>query len=140
MIFFLLRINLQGTVPIVYDSVKYVAGATTPLSLICVGYMLSTANIKKLLKQWRLFVVAAIQLIFAPLITFFVTKILFNFPNEVVLICTLIQALPTATSLGLFAEKYGGNVAEASQLVVVSTLMSVITMPTVMTLLFVTFA
>ena len=92
---------------------------------------------KKIFKKWRLFIVAAIQLILAPAITYLVAKIIFNFPGEVVLICTLIQALPTATSLGLFAEKYGGDVAEASQIVVISTLMSVITMPAMMTLLFV---
>ena len=137
MVFFLNRFNVSSELPITHDAIKYIAGATTPLSLLCVGYMLSTADLKKLLKKWRLFIVAAIQLIFAPAITFLVTKILFGFPDEVVLICTLIQALPTATSLGLFAEKYGGDVAEASQIVVISTLMSVITMPTVMTVLFV---
>ena len=137
MLLFLNRVNITTYLPIFHDAVKYVAGATTPLSLLCVGYMLSTADLKKLLRKWRLFIVAAVQLIFAPLITFFVTKILFNFPDEVVLICTLIQALPTATSLGLFAEKYGGDVAEASQIVVISTLMSIVTMPTMMTVLFV---
>lgn len=140
MIFFLNHIDTGTTIPIINSSIKYVSGATTPLSLLCVGYMLSTADLKKLIRKWRLFIVAAIQLIFAPVITFLVTKVLFNFPDEVVLICTLIQALPTATSLGLFAEKYGGDTAEASQLVVVSTLMSVITMPSVMTLLFVVLA
>ncbi len=136
MIFFTCRINVSAEVPIVYDSIKYLSAATTPLSLLCIGYMLSTANFKKLIKNWRLFVIAIVQLIFAPIITFFVTKILFNFPIEVVLICTLIQALPTATSLGLFAEKYGGNVAEASQIVVISTVLSIITMPAIMTILF----
>ncbi len=138
MILFLCHVNVEQTVPILHDSVKYVAGATTPLSLFCIGYMLSTAKLKHIFKKWRLFIVAVIQLVFAPIITFLVTKVLFNFPDEVVLICTLIQALPTATSLALFAEKYGGDVAESSQIVVISTLMSIITMPTVMTLLFVT--
>lgn len=140
MVMFLLHFNLQEKVPVVYDSVKYVAGATTPLSLICVGYMLSTAKIRKLLKQWKLFLIAALQLIVAPVLTFVIMKVIFGFAEEVVLVCTLIQTLPTATSLGLFAEKYGGDVAEASQLVVVSTLMSVVTMPTIMTILFVTLA
>ena len=140
MILFIGRIDVASVTPVIHDSIKYISGATTPLSLLCVGYMLSTANFKKLLRKWRLFIVAAIQLIFAPVITFFVTKILFGFPDEVVLICTLIQALPTATSLGLFAEKYGGDTAEASQIVVISTLMSVVTMPTVMTVLFVSLA
>ena len=136
MILFINRINVSAETPIIHEAVKYVSGATTPLSLLCVGYMLSTADLRKLIRKWRLFIVSVLQLILAPVITFFVTKMLFHFPNEVVLICTLIQALPTATSLGLFAEKYGGDVAEASQIVVISTLMSVITMPTVMTVLF----
>lgn len=136
MILFLCHVNVATSVPILHDSVKYISGATTPLSLLCIGYMLSTANFKKTFKKWRLFTVSAVQLILAPLITFFVTKILFNFPDEVVLICTLIQALPTATSLGLFAEKYGGDVVESSELVVISTLMSILTLPLVMTFLF----
>ncbi len=140
MILFISKINIAETTPVLHDSIRYISGATTPLSLLCVGYMLSTADMKKLIRKWRLFIVAAIQLIFAPIITFFVTRILFGFPDEVVLICTLIQALPTATSLGLFAEKYGGDTAEASQIVVISTLMSVITMPTIMTILFVSLA
>ncbi|MBR5938963.1 hypothetical protein IKZ77_00190 [Candidatus Saccharibacteria bacterium] len=44
-------------------------------------------------------------------------------------VCTLIQALPTATSLGLFAVKYGGNATDSSELVTISTIFSVITMP-----------
>ncbi len=138
MVLFLCHINIETTMPIVHDSVKYISGATTPLSLLCIGYMLSTADFKKVFQKWRLFVVAAVQLVLAPLITYLITKVLFNFPNEVVLICTLIQALPTATSLGLFAEKYGGDVAESSQIVVISTLMSIITMPAIMTFLFAT--
>ena len=137
MILFLLRINVATTVPVLYDSIKYISGATTPISLLCIGYMLSTAQFRALIKHWRLFIISALQLLLAPAITYFVTKFLFNFPDEVVLICTLIQALPTATSLGLFAEKYGGDVSETSQLVVISTLMSTVTLPAVTTFLFV---
>ena len=123
----------------IYSSIQYISGATTPLSLICVGFMLSNTKIKALLKEWKLLIISIIQLVLAPIMTFIIIKVLLHAPNEVVLICTLIQALPTATSLGLFAEKYGGNVTEASQLVVVSTLMSIVTMPTIMTILFTTF-
>ena len=137
MVLFLCHVNVEQSAPILHDSVKYIAGATTPLSLLSIGYMLSTAKLHHIFKKWRLFIVAAIQLVFAPIITYLVTKILFNFPGEVVLICTLIQALPTATSLALFAEKYDGDVTEASRIVVISTLVSIITMPAIMTLLFV---
>jgi len=116
------------------SAVSYVAAATTPLSLICIGYMLSRAKFSQLSKRWRLAVIALIQLVFAPFLTWLVTIVL-HFPIEVITVCTLIQALPTATSLGLFAEKYGGNQVEASELVVISTALSMITLPIVVLLL-----
>ena len=125
MTLFLLNIHLPSFIT---DAVGYVGGATTPLSLICIGYMLSQAKLLKVLKNWRLMLTAIIQLIFGPLITWGIL-VLLNFPPEVIAVCTLIQALPTATSLGLFAVKYGGNATESSELVTISTIFSVATMP-----------
>ena len=116
------------------SAVSYVAAATTPLSLICIGYMLSHAHLHQLWHRWRLVVIALIQLVFAPLLTWGLLTAL-HFPKEVIIVCTLIQALPTATSLGLFAEKYGGNQVESSELVVVSTALSMCTLPIVVLLL-----
>ena len=132
MLIFLLHAELPS---IITSSVKYVAGATTPLSLICIGFMLSSANLKKVLRSWRLLVVSLIQLLLCPFVTYGLLRLI-GFPSEVVIVCTLIQALPTATSLGLFAEKYGGRVEESSELVVISTLCSIITLPLIVALLF----
>lgn len=131
MMLFLLSVQLPG---LITDAVGYVGSATTPLSLICIGYMLSTTKLLKVFKKWRLMLTALIQLILGPLATWGILTLL-NFPPEVIQVCTLIQALPTATSLGLFAVKYGGNASESSELVTISTLFSVITMPLMMLLL-----
>ena len=131
-ILFLARIELPSPVS---SAVNYVASATTPLSLICIGYMLSRAHLKTVLKKWRLAVIAGLQLILAPTVTYLITTLL-HFPTEVVLVCTLIQSLPTATSLGLFAEKYGGNQSESSEIVVISTLLSAITLPIIVFIFF----
>lgn len=125
MVLFLSELHLPA---IIGNSVALVGGATTPLSLICVGYMLSKADFKAILKKWRLVLTALIQLIIGPVVTFFALKLL-NFPDEVLYVCTLIQALPTATSLGLFAAKYGGHEIESSELVAISTIFSIVTMP-----------
>ena len=119
------------------DAVRLTGNATTALSTICVGYMLSTARYTQLIKKWKLALTAAIQLFVGPLATYFVLVAVqriahgagFVFPDEVVVVCTLIQALPTATSLGLFASKYGGDEKGASQLVTISTIMSLFTLP-----------
>ena len=123
------------TVPkFVTESVSLVGGATTPLSIICIGFMLSHAKFIKLIKKWRLTLTAAVQLVLGPLIAFGLLRAL-HFPDEVVYVCTLIQALPTATSLGLFAAKYGGNDIESSELVTISTVLSIGLMPLMVWLL-----
>ena len=125
MILFLLNIQLPSFFT---DAIGYVGGATTPLSIICIGYMLSEAKLIKVFKKWKLLITAIIQLILGPVVTWGILTLL-HFPTEVIQVCTLIQALPTATSLGLFAVKYGGNASESSELVTISTILSVITMP-----------
>ncbi|MDO4730136.1 MAG: AEC family transporter [Candidatus Saccharibacteria bacterium] len=125
MLVFLLGLKLPDSIT---SAIGFTGNATTALSLICIGFMLSHADFKKLIKKWRLILTAAIQLIIGPLVTYFLLLVL-HFPNEVIIVCTLIQALPTATSLGLFAAKYGGNDIESSELVTISTILSIVTMP-----------
>ena len=130
-IFFIFSLKLPDQVN---GAISYVAAIMTPLSLLCIGFMLSRANFRTLVKKWKLFLTAAIQLTLGPLVAFGLMK-LFNFPVEVAAMMVLLQALPTATSLGLFAEKYGGDSVRASELVVVSTLMSIVTLPIMLGLL-----
>ena len=116
------------------SAVGYVGNATTPLSIICIGFMLSRADFKSIFKKWRIIVTAILQLVLGPLITWGILTAM-KFPIEVIQVCTLIQALPTATSLGLFATKYGGNNIESSELVTVSTVLSIAIMPLMIVLL-----
>ncbi len=131
MIVFMVGIKLPGFVT---DAVAFTGNATTALSIICIGFMLSKADFKAIFKKWHILSAAAIQLIIGPLATWALLSFM-RFPAEVITVCTLIQALPTATSLGLFASKYGGNEIESSELVAVSTLLSIVTMPVMVTLL-----
>ena len=131
MVFFLTGVTLPVFIT---DAIAYVGNATTPLSIICIGFMLSQADLKIVFTKWRLILTAIIQLTIGPFVTWGLLTLL-RFPTEVVQVCTLIQALPTATSLGLFAVKYGGNEAESSELVTISTLFSVVTMPLIVFLL-----
>ena len=130
-IVFMAGIKLPGFAT---EAVSFTGNATTALSIICIGFMLSRADFKVILKKWRIIATALIQLIIGPLATWVLLSFL-RFPAEVITVCTLIQALPTATSLGLFASKYGGNEIESSELVAVSTLLSIVTMPLMVTIL-----
>ena len=118
----------------VKDAAQFTSNATTALSIICVGYMLSNAKLSRLIRKWKLIITAFSQLFIGPMAAWGMLT-LFHFPFEVVVVCTLIQALPTATSLGLFASKYGGDETEASELVTISTFASIIMLPLMTSLL-----
>jgi predicted permease len=129
--FFVFSLKLPA---FVNTSIGYLGALMTPLSLICIGYMLSRARFKKLVRRWKLFAVAILQLVLGPAVTYFVLLAM-GVPIEARAVLVLLQALPTATSLGLFAEKYGGDAVESSELVAISTVMSVITLPAMIMLL-----
>lgn len=129
-VFFLFSIKLPD---FLNSAVGYVGSVMTPLSLICIGFMLSRAHIKTLWKKKKLFLTAIIQLIIGPSVTFLILWLL-RMPADIRNILVLIQALPTATSLGLFAEKYNGNPVEASELVAISTVLSIGTLPIIIAL------
>jgi predicted permease len=112
-----------------------IAGATTPLALICVGFMLSRADLNAVFKKRKLFFTAAAQLVLGPLATWLVLTAI-GFTGIEREVCVILQALPTATSLALFAKKYGSDNLEASELVAISTLISVITLPIAVALIF----
>lgn len=129
---FMFSVQLPGFIG---DAVKYTGSMMTPLSLICIGYMLSRANLRQIIRRKILVMTCLAQLILGPLITFVILKLI-GAPNDVIHILVLIQALPTATSLALFAEQYRDDTGNASELVAISTVMSAITLPIVMWAMF----
>lgn len=106
---------------------------TTPLSLLAIGFLLSlTKNWREILSQRQLFFTCLLQLLLMPTTTFLLLYYL-HAPETMILMFTMIQALPTATSLVIFSEKYHNDKKEAAKLVLISTLLSLLTLPVVMT-------
>ena len=127
--FFLFAIPVDFEIPSVIENfLKYIGGLMTPLSLFCIGYLLSKSKLGWIWRKKRLFITCALQLILGPLLALAVVTLL-GLPQNVKVMLVLLQSLPTATTLGLFSEKYGGDTAEASEIVMVSTLMSILTLP-----------
>jgi len=129
--FFLVSFELPTPVG---RAVGYVGAMMTPMSLIVIGYMLSRVKLRQVFRRKAVVVTCLAQLTLGPAITFLVLKLI-GAPSDVLRILVLIQALPTATSLGLFAEKYRGDrqtASAAGELVAISTVMSAVTLPLVL--------
>lgn len=125
---FFLKIRL----PYVLSSgVKYMASMNTPLAMVVVGTYFVKADLLKTVKKLDIYAVSAVKLIAAPVFTALVCRVVKLDPVTAGAL-TVLCGCPTAAVAVLFAGKYGLDAAYASELVAVTTLLSIFTLPLVM--------
>ena len=105
----------------------------TPLAMIAAGATIAQTNILKSLKNIRLYLVSAVKLVVVP----FVTALMLCFlPADNVITGTVIlaSACPAAATGTLFAIRFKKDSFYASELFAITTLLSIATLPIVMTI------
>lgn len=109
-------------------SVKCLADAVTPLSMIVIGMRLAGVNFKQLFVDELAYVQSGLKLIAMSLLTIVVVVFL---PVSEMVKYTLFFTLsmPAATSTALFAVKFNGDSRFGSICVLLSTVLSIITIP-----------
>lgn len=122
---FFTRIPLPDTV---VSSISYIASLNTPVAMIILGAFLVNVDIKKALKNKELYLVCFVRLILIPFTGLFIAKIM-NISPMLAQTVMIGAACPSATVTALFAEKYELDTGYASEIVSVSTILSVITVP-----------
>lgn len=130
---YFLEINIPS---VIVESCTMVGDMTTPLAMLIIGATLANIKVKELFTEYRLYYFTIIKQIILPVamfpvIAYFVTDPLLRG-------ITLVNvAMPVANSAVLFANEYGGNVELAAKSVFITTLISVITIPLIVSLLLV---
>ena len=105
-----------------------VGNATAPLSMIFIGAVLASVNIKVLYKKYSLYMVAAVKLLISPLAIILLVAFL---PISPIIkgVIVLQAAMPSQTMLSVLAKEYGSDYIYATEGIFVTTLFSVITLP-----------
>lgn len=128
LVLFVGRITLPK---VISEPIQYLAGLNTPLAMIILGSYLANINLKKTLKKVSIYTVSLLRLIIFPVISIFLAKLMRL--DETAATAVLISvSCPTATVTTLFAAKFGLDAEYASELVSVSTLLSIVTIPFIM--------
>ncbi len=117
------------TLPTVIASpINHLANLNTPLPMLIIGYYLAGANIKEALRDRSSYITIALRLAVIPLIT--LGALWLCGVRGTVLVSAVIGAsAPVATATTMFAAKFDRSPTLSVNLVVLSTLLSVITMP-----------
>lgn len=109
-------------------SIVTLSQMTTPLSMIVVGATLVDVPLRGLFSGVELWIGTAVRIVIVPLVLYGVMR-LFGMEGLPAKVAAFLTAMPAAAQLVIFAERYGANVALASRMVFVSTVLSVITVP-----------
>ena len=101
---------------------------TTPLSMVLIGSIVSRMNFKAAAGQPRVYATSLYRLVLLPLAVYALLRLL-GFGGLLLSLPVILAAMPVAANSAILAEAYGGDAKTASSLVLVSTLVSLITIP-----------
>lgn len=113
---------------LVQDAIGHMASLNTPIPMLIVGYYLAQTDLRAALKDGRSYLALALRLIIMPLIALGVL-LLCGVRGAVLTSLMICIATPTATACTMFATRYDRNPLLSVNLVSLTTLASVITMP-----------
>lgn len=131
----LIFFGFQWSVPEPINSViDMMSPATSPLAMIVIGLMLSRSNLKEAFQNKFIYLASALKLLVVPMIITLTLKA-FGISGPALVIPVIMISMPTATYVAMFSGNYGNDSKFASQIVFMTSLLSMITIP-IVTLLF----
>lgn len=124
---FIIMISQINLPDFLVTSLDGIGSSTTFLSMLVIGVILSDADISKMLSKLSMFY-SFIRLIFIP-VCVFIPCYLLGLDPLVACISSVLAGMPAGGTTALLASKYNGNEQLASQLVLISTSLSLFTIP-----------
>ena len=107
---------------------------TMPLSMLIIGTSLGAISVRAALADWRVYAVSAARLLVCPLLTWLVLR---PFVGGALLgIPVLLAACPSAMVVTALCLQYGRSDAFASKCIFLNTILSAVTIPLLIWLLF----
>lgn len=120
------------TMSVFMKAVNYISDMNTPLAMLVAGATIAQVDIKSAIKKIRIYIVSFLRLILIPVVILG----LFSFIDVNVnakLTVIIAMTAPTATMSTLFCLKYDKNYVYSSEIFAITTLLSIATMPFVIT-------
>lgn len=109
-------------------TIRSIGNTTTPVSMILIGLILGEIKDLKNFVTKTVMFYTTIRLVGLPLIVFLVGKF-FGFDEILIGVQILITGMPAASTTAILAGKYNGDVEFATKCILVSSALSMITIP-----------
>ncbi len=123
---------------LVTDSLLMLKGLVAPLSMVVIGLRLADVSFRGAFRDKYLYLFLTLRHLLLPLAVLLFLWLLFlcglALGEVVTTVILLLAATPAATSATMFAEKYDCDAVYTSRTVIISTLLSIGTMPLILIL------
>lgn len=129
-VMYMLQIKLP---PFISEGMAYIGDMTFPLSMLIVGSLFCNLKISELFKDKSVYLFLALKQIAFPAVMIFVCKLV-GLPLMLAYILIAMCSMPAASNTAIMADYYGADKTFAAKCVSLSTAVSVITIPLMITL------
>ncbi len=125
LVFFVCSVRLPSSV---LNAFSMLGNMTTPLSMIIIGSILAKIKLGSVFKGAQSYLIAVFRLVLIPLASFYLCKPLFKNQTHLALVI-ILASMPVAAVTAIFAAKYEADEVLASQIVFITTVFSMFTIP-----------
>lgn len=125
---------LSATLPqVVAKPIEYISALNTPLPMLIIGFYIAKSKLLDAISDKKCMLCVAFKLIVIPasaLLLMFVCGV----RGDMLIAMTIASSAPIATITTMFSEKFGANTKLSASAVSISTVLSLITMPLLITI------
>ena len=111
-----------------------IAGMNAPLAMIVLGVYLARTDLKAIFTRPRLYALSAVRLVVIPLLTIVCLMLLPAGWRQISTVLIIVSAAPIGSNIAVYAQHLGLDSSYAVQMVCLSTLLSLITLPVMLSL------
>ena len=105
----------------------------SPVAMILAGFVIAQFKIGKLLKEWKVYILAAVRMVVMPL-AFYGLCLLLDVPEDVRVLVLFATAMPLGLNTIVFPAAYGLNVNPGASMAVIANILGLITVPLILML------
>jgi predicted permease len=114
---------------VVIKTLGYIKELNTPLAMFTVGVYLAQTDIKKMFFRRSLYAVSGVRLLVVPAIVFLLMWLVPQAWYDMKLALLIAAACPVGSNVAVYAQLHGKDYPYAVETVIVSTLLSIVTIP-----------
>ena len=116
---------------VIVNCITTLAGLNTPLAMFTVGVFLAQTDFWKMFRKKELYLVSAVRLLLVPAVSLLLLSLLPADMAAMKMVLLIAVSCPVGSNVAVYAQLHGKNYPYAVETVIISTMLSILTIPLV---------